>query len=69
MPDFKTMESQSALKALDPKIIDCTSFWGSEYFLHSKFYPKKNYFVEQLEKNSRYMVPSLRFISNFIDEE
>ena len=68
LQDYQLVESQSALAPLDPKQISCTDYWGTEYFLHTKYYPKMNYFISMLQKNARYALPLLRLMTNFMND-
>ena len=64
--EYKEIEKRTPLKPVDLKLIPFKK-GQSDFFIHSKEQPKRNYFVHELSKNARYMVPLVRHITNFID--
>ena len=66
--DYGIVEANTALPPLDPQPIPTAEYWGSEFFLHSKENPKKNWYVDQLQNHARYAIPLLRHITNFMNE-
>lgn len=62
MENSSPLESRPELSA-----IPNTKYWG-DYLIDSKENPKRNYFVDQLQKNARYAVPLVRYIANFVHE-
>lgn len=67
-PDYKVIEQASPFAPLDPKLIPYNKFWDENYFIHSEKEPRKNWYVEQVSKNSAYAVPLIRHITNFMDD-
>jgi hypothetical protein len=66
-PDFKEIEDASPFAPVNHGLINYDKYWGQNYFIHSEQNPKKNWYVDQVSKNSRYAVPMVRHITNFMD--
>ena len=67
-PDYSEIEKASPFPPLDPQLIPYNKFWGQNYFIHNEEEQTKNWYVDQVSKNSAYAVPLVRHITNFMED-